>query len=248
MPTALPFAGELIQVRADATDWEGAAERVLHNFALSLLVPSHHYDAVAAGWTRRHLGARLVYYRVPANVTDRRRRRTGRAAIPYCSTCWRSSPTPASRSGCRQSSAGGPTTPAWRPSPSSATAAKAVTRAGQVKDRERHEKDDRRRIGDRREYVLGWSNQQKIEAMIAHAAALHRRQSSSWLDEVAHMDKPGRQAAASVSSAWPAWTSTPPGTTSTGRRWSTRSPPSATNGTGSSRLPTAWPRSTRNCR
>ena len=54
------------------------------------------------------------------------------------------------------------------------TAAKAVTRAGQIKDRERHEKDDRRRIGDRRDYVLGWSNEQKIEAMIAHAAALHR--------------------------------------------------------------------------
>ena len=43
----LPFAGELIQVRAEATQWEGAAERVLHNFALSLLVPSRHYDAVA---------------------------------------------------------------------------------------------------------------------------------------------------------------------------------------------------------
>ncbi len=56
------------------------------------------------------------------------------------------------------------------------TAAKAVTRAGQIKDRERHEKDDRRRIGDRREYVLGWSNEQKIEAMIAHAAALQSRQ------------------------------------------------------------------------
>ena len=56
------------------------------------------------------------------------------------------------------------------------TGAKAVTRAGQVKDRERHEKDDRRHIGDRREYVLGWSNDQKIEAMIAHAAALQRHQ------------------------------------------------------------------------
>ncbi len=56
------------------------------------------------------------------------------------------------------------------------TAAKAVTRPGQVKDRERHEKDDRRSIGDRREYVLGWSNQQKIEAVIAHAGTLHRRQ------------------------------------------------------------------------
>ena len=65
---ALPFAGELVQVRSDATDWEGAAERVLHNFALSLLVPSRYYDAVAVWVDQRHLGQRLIYYRVPAGV------------------------------------------------------------------------------------------------------------------------------------------------------------------------------------
>ena len=61
-PTDLPFAGELIQVRTDATEWEGAAERVLHNFALSLLVPNRHYDAVATWINEHHLGgpARLL--------------------------------------------------------------------------------------------------------------------------------------------------------------------------------------------
>jgi len=43
----------------------------------------------------------------------------------------------------------------------------AVTRAGQTKGRgERHEKDDRHRIDDRSRYVLGWSNEQKIEALL----------------------------------------------------------------------------------
>ena len=32
---SLPFAGELIAVRDSEADWEGAAERVLHGFALS---------------------------------------------------------------------------------------------------------------------------------------------------------------------------------------------------------------------
>jgi uncharacterized protein YPO0396 len=59
------------------------------------------------------------------------------------------------------------------------SARKAVTRAGQIKDRERHEKDDRKRIDDRREYVLGWTNQAKVEALVAHATSLHQRLSSA---------------------------------------------------------------------
>ncbi|MGH3951046.1 MAG: ATP-binding protein, partial [Pseudonocardiaceae bacterium] len=56
-------------------------------------------------------------------------------------------------------------------------AAKAVTKAGQIKGaRGRHEKDDARRIDDRRNYVLGWSNQQKIDALIEAANRVHRQQ------------------------------------------------------------------------
>ena len=43
----MPFAGELLQVRADERDWEGAAERLLRNFGLSLLVPDADYAQVA---------------------------------------------------------------------------------------------------------------------------------------------------------------------------------------------------------
>src|ERR1017187_8390285 len=41
----LPFAGELIQVRAEESAWEGAAERLLRSFALSILVPDAQYAA-----------------------------------------------------------------------------------------------------------------------------------------------------------------------------------------------------------
>jgi uncharacterized protein YPO0396 len=59
-----PFAGELIQVRQEEAGWEGAIERVLHNYALSLLVPDDDYVRVAEWVERTHLGGRLVYYRV----------------------------------------------------------------------------------------------------------------------------------------------------------------------------------------
>jgi uncharacterized protein YPO0396 len=67
-PDALPFIGELVQVREEERAWEGAAERLLHGFALSLLIPEAHYAAVAAWVDDTHLGNRLVYYRVRSNV------------------------------------------------------------------------------------------------------------------------------------------------------------------------------------
>ncbi len=67
----MPFAGELIQVREDERDWEGAAERVLRNFGLSLLVPDTHYPRVTEWIDRTHLRGRLVFFRVrPGGRTD----------------------------------------------------------------------------------------------------------------------------------------------------------------------------------
>ena len=56
----LPFAGELIRVRPEERKWEGAAERILRSFALSVLVPENRYRAVSEYVRRTRLGARLV--------------------------------------------------------------------------------------------------------------------------------------------------------------------------------------------
>jgi uncharacterized protein YPO0396 len=61
---AMPFVGELVQVKPGAADWRGAIERVLHNFALSLIVDHRHYAAVSRYVNDTHLGQRLVYHRV----------------------------------------------------------------------------------------------------------------------------------------------------------------------------------------
>jgi hypothetical protein len=55
---------------------------------------------------------------------------------------------------------------------------KAITRSGQVKtDGERHEKDDRHAIGDRTRYVLGWTNEAKIEALARSGLTMIRSRS-----------------------------------------------------------------------
>ena len=67
-PERLSFAGELLRVRAAEAPWEGAAERLLHGFALSLLVPEEEYARVSAWVDDNQLKGRLVYFRARAQA------------------------------------------------------------------------------------------------------------------------------------------------------------------------------------
>ncbi len=151
----LPFAGELIQVREDERDWDGAAERLLRNFGLSLLVPDEHYHQVSEWVDRQHLNARLVYFHVrpqkappgatlhPQSLVRKLSVKPDSPHVDWLEHVLRQRFDVACCDSAEQ----------FR------REARAVTRAGQVKDPSgRHEKDDRHRIGDRSRYVLGWSN------------------------------------------------------------------------------------------
>jgi len=163
-PDSMPFAGELIEVREDQRDWEGAIERLLHNFGLSLLVPDGLYAQVAQWVDQTHLKGRLVYFRVRLDVRAQApslhadslvrkiivkpdspfyawldRELAQRFDVACCST----------QEQLRRE-------------------LRAITRAGQIKSGgERHEKDDRHRLDDRSRYVLGWSNAAKLAALDA---------------------------------------------------------------------------------
>jgi len=167
----MPFAGELIQVRESESAWEGVAERLLHNFGLSLLVPEQHYAEVARWVDDSHLEGRLVYFRVridrgaapvdtqPDSLVRKLEIRPDSEFYPWleqelarrfdyvcCDSLER----------FRREH-------------------RAVTRAGQVKaGGQRHEKDDRHRLDDRSRYVLGWSNEAKIATLEANARRLQR--------------------------------------------------------------------------
>ncbi|WP_118179096.1 ATP-binding protein [Paraburkholderia phosphatilytica] len=169
---SMPFAGELIQVREEAREWEGAIERVLHNFGLSLLVPDAHYSDVAAWVDRTHLAGRLVYFRVRAtrdqDIAELHRDSLVRnVAIkpdsPFYGWLERALARRFDYACCA-------TQEQFR------RESRALTRTGQVKaSGERHEKDDRHRLDDRSRYVLGWSNAAKIAAMEGQLRALEMR-------------------------------------------------------------------------
>ncbi|TVR90025.1 MAG: ATP-dependent exonuclease SbcCD, C subunit-like protein [Spirochaetaceae bacterium] len=169
----LPFAGELLQIRPGEEEWEGAAERLLRSFGLSLLVPSELYGQVSDWVDGTDLRGRLVYFRVRAEeevsldqdldenslvnkieikpeselsdwLLEQLKRR-------FDYTC------------CR-------TMDEFRRS------RRALTRAGQIKgSATRHEKDDRHPIGDRRRYILGWRNDAKIQALQTELNTLEQR-------------------------------------------------------------------------
>lgn len=158
----LPFAGELIQVREDEREWEGAAERLLRGFGLALLVSDAHYKEVAEWVDRQHLGARLVYFHV------RPRKAMQGASLHPQSLVRKLVIKPDSQHyewleqelRSRYDVACCDTGEQFR------REARAITRAGQVKDPSgRHEKDDRSRIDDRSRYVLGWSNSDKLRTL-----------------------------------------------------------------------------------
>ena len=59
----IPFIGELIRVKDIECDWEYAIERILHNFALRLVVPEKYYKQVNEYVNGHNLRGRIVYQR-----------------------------------------------------------------------------------------------------------------------------------------------------------------------------------------
>ena len=159
--TELPYVGELLKVRDGESAWEGAAERTLHGFALSLLVPTEHYAAVSAWVDTNNLRGRLVYLRIGDSGFDglnHRQPEPGTLAAKIAikqGTPFREFLQDELNSRfdyfCCDNLAD------FRRYP------KALTANGQLKGgRGRHEKDDRKDLADRRNYVLGWDNHDKI--------------------------------------------------------------------------------------
>ncbi|MCD6525625.1 MAG: ATP-dependent exonuclease SbcCD, C subunit-like protein [Desulfuromonas sp.] len=158
----LPFAGELLQVREEQRDWAGAIERLLHNFALSLLVPDQYYERVSAWVDKTHLKGRLVYFRVrekkrhesallhPDSLAHKLTIKTGSSHYDWLER----------EIGHRFNLV------CCRDQDQFRREQKAITLSGQIKmPGGRHEKDDRHRLDDRSRYVLGWSNKDKIAAL-----------------------------------------------------------------------------------
>jgi uncharacterized protein YPO0396 len=161
----LLFIGELLHVRESARQWEPAIERLLHGFGRQLLVPEQHYQQISRYVDRTNLRGRLIYHRIRGPRTPRNTAALERNMLflklevkPDTEfTNWLTAELiDAYDYACCE------TLEEFQQS------RRALTINGQVKHSSaRHEKDDRSSLGDRKRYVLGWSNAEKIEAIRA---------------------------------------------------------------------------------
>ena len=156
---ALPFVGELMEVKPDEAPWRGAAERVLHGFALSILVAEQHYNALAQHINEVNLGRRLVYYRTavresaPSKVLQSDSLVLKLNIKEGAHAAWLKAELRQ-----RYDYACVASLKAFR-----ATPERALTQQGQIKhSRTRHEKDDRSHIDDRQHWLLGFDNREKL--------------------------------------------------------------------------------------
>lgn len=159
----LPFAGELMQVKETESEWEGALERLLHGFALSLLVSRAHYGQIIHWMNTHSIKQRMVYYAV-----DDLTQQASLDNMPEEAAC------------CKLDIREDSKFSGWLKSELKKRfahrccdtvdefkrASYALSAEGQIKQNgQRHEKDDRYSIDDRRRYVLGFSNHKKIHAI-----------------------------------------------------------------------------------
>jgi len=163
---ALPFVGELIEVKPDESSWQGAIERVLRGFALSILVDERNYSALSNHINKTHLGRRLVYYRTGRDESPQAKHINTDSLVLKLNikdniyANWL-------KLELRQrfDYACVDSIQAFR------TADRALTREGQVKhSKTRHEKDDRYNVGDRRNWVLGYNNNREKLALFQQQA------------------------------------------------------------------------------
>lgn len=176
--SALPFVGELLEVKPGESAWRGAAERVLRGFALSILVDDEHYGALSAHVNSVNLGSRLVYLRTGrTEASPSRPLRAGSLVLKLnvregTHAAWLQNELRQRFDyDCVDS------IKALRAAPE-----KALTCEGLVKhNKSRHEKDDRKGVNERGGWLLGFDNRDKL--------ALFQAQERTLGLEIAELDK-----------------------------------------------------------
>ncbi|EJW91976.1 hypothetical protein EVA_19930 [gut metagenome] len=192
-PTEIPFIGELIRVKNDERDWEASIERILHNFALRLIVPEKYYQSVNEYVNSHNLNGRIVYQRYQDFTSIKEMEKWEMADNQllqkiefkpdnqyvewleneiyqrYNYTCVNNL-----EEFNRQHE-------------------KAVTQEGLIKSvRNKHEKDDRKEIRSRDNYVLGWENKDKIAFLRQEVRRLQEEQKTTQ-SEIRTIEKQQRE-------------------------------------------------------
>tara|TARA_B100000378_G_scaffold277056_1_gene276410 strand:- start:43936 stop:47331 length:3396 start_codon:yes stop_codon:yes gene_type:complete len=160
----IPFVGELIKVKDEQLKWQPSIEKVLHSFALQLIVPEKYYKKVNSYVNDTNLRGKITYLR----YTD--------SLLSGFNTSYQDDDKLISKLEFKKDSSYADFIEDNIVSRYNylcveglnafAKAEKAITINGLIKrGKGNHEKDDRAKINSRNSYVLGWDNKSKVNAL-----------------------------------------------------------------------------------
>jgi uncharacterized protein YPO0396 len=176
----IPFIGELIKVKENELDWESSIEKVLHNFALRLIVPPKYHSKVNQYVNSNNLRGRIRYdkYEEQDYLKNLSRKEINEKSLvnkidikpktqyyewieDYLQNQFDFACVANLAEFERHTEM-------------------AITQYGLVKFRRgRHEKDDRQHITRKENYVLGWDNKEKIAALKKELNNLQNQQNEN---------------------------------------------------------------------
>jgi len=163
----IPFAGELIKVKEREKQWEGALERLLHGFGISLLVPEKYYKTVSSYINKKRLsdknerGIKLDYFSVHSNVKSAFNTIDADSVVNKIEIKEDKIFEDWLRNDLEQHF----DLKCVSIDDFQKIRQDAITIEGQYKKGKKHTKDDRRNLWDRKNFVLGWTNAEKIKAV-----------------------------------------------------------------------------------
>lgn len=155
----LPFIGELVKVKDAEIHWQPAVEKLLHSYALRLLVPSKYYKRVTKYVNQQDLKAKLVYEQVTdIALVQNLESNTVPDKLEFhpehtLSKWVQNEIIRLFRYSCLDDEK------------IIERFDRAITLNGLIKNGTRHEKDDRPDRNDASRYVLGWNNENKKNAL-----------------------------------------------------------------------------------
>ncbi|MBO7439038.1 MAG: AAA family ATPase [Bacteroidales bacterium] len=182
-PSEIPFVGELIRVKDNEKSWENTIEKILHNFALRLIVPEKYYKAVNQFVNSHNLNGRIVYqrYKETSTLKGFQNRQNADNCLPNKLEFNTKSPY------CD-----------WvedvifdnynyicvdNLDDFDQYSEKVATIQGLIKStKNKHEKDDRKENNTPDNYILGWENKEKIASIRATIKDLQEQQKQNTKD------------------------------------------------------------------
>lgn len=160
-PEEIPFIGELMQIKQGAKKWESSIEKLLHNFALRLIVPEKYYKKVNDYVNDNDLKGRLIYQRykketyLSALHADEENSVFGKLDLKQTAyRDWLEHEIKIRFNYICTDDMG-----------QFQLCERALTSQGLIKNSSKHEKDDRPEIRNRQQYVLGWDNKEKMDSI-----------------------------------------------------------------------------------